>query len=241
MKVILLPGLDGTGKLFYTLVELLKKYDVQVISYSNKEKYTYEELILLVKSQLPKEEEYIIIAESFSGVIAYNIALEEPINLKLIVFVATFIQNPRPFLSKFMPKVVLQFLSSLPLLNVVSKKILLNNSTDKKLITFVTNTINNINSKILFFRLFQIMNLRDVTQKVTINSIYLQASNDYLVPKSAYVVFEKYIPNIHFHKVEGSHLLLQTNPRECVEIINKYLERIKGTGYLKNKYTLCIK
>jgi len=224
MKLILLPGLDGTGELFYPLTSLLKNYDLQIIIYPDNKKMSYAKLIMLVKNQLPKEEEYIIVAESFSGVIAYNIALEKPNNLKFIVFVATFIENPRPILSKFIPIGLLKFLLSLPLFDITIKKILLNSNASKKLIILVKNTINNIKSDILYFRLLQIINLKQVSQKISIESIYLQASKDYLVPKSAYNVFQKYIPNIHFYEVIGSHLLLQSNPKECIEIINKYLE-----------------
>jgi len=224
MKLILLPGLDGTGELFYPLTSLLKNYDLQIITYPDNKKMSYAKLIMLVKNQLPKEEEYIIVAESFSGVIAYNIALEKPNNLKFIVFVATFIENPRPILSKFIPIGLLKFLLSLPLFDITIKKILLNSNASKKLIILVKNTINNIKSDILYFRLLQIINLKQVSQKISIESIYLQASKDYLVPKSAYNVFQKYIPNIHFYEVIGSHLLLQSNPKECIEIINKYLE-----------------
>jgi len=224
MKLILLPGLDGTGELFYPLTSLLKNYDLQIIAYPDNKKLSYAKLIMLVKNQLPKEEEYIIVAESFSGVIAYNIALEKPNNLKFIVFVATFIENPRPILSKFIPIGLLKFLLSLPLFDITIKKILLNSNASKKLIILVKNTINNIKSDILYFRLLQIINLKQVSQKISIESIYLQASKDYLVPKSAYNVFQKYIPNIHFYEVIGSHLLLQSNPKECIEIINKYLE-----------------
>jgi len=225
MKLILLPGLDGTGKLFYPFIdELPQKYNIQIITYSNNVKLGYDELTLLVHKQLPKEEEYIIIAESFSGVIAYNIALDKPNNLKLIVFVATFIENPRPILSKFIPMGLLKFLLSLPLFDITIKQILLNSNASKKLIMLVKNTINNIKSDILYFRLLQIINLKQVSQKISIESIYLQASKDYLVPRSACSVFQKYIPNIHFYKVIGSHLLLQSNPKECIEIINKYLK-----------------
>ena len=224
MKLILLPGLDGTGELFYPLTSLLKNYDLQIIAYPDNKKLSYAKLIMLVKNQLPKEEEYIIVAESFSGVIAYNIALEKPNNLKFIVFVATFIENPRPILSKFIPIGLLKFLLSLPLFDITIKKILLNSNASKKLIILVKNTINNIKSDILYFRLLQIINLKQVSQKISIESIYLQASKDYLVPKSAYNVFQKYIPNIHFYEVIGSHLLLQSNPKECIEIITKYLE-----------------
>ena len=236
MKLILLPGLDGTGELFYPLTSLLKNYDLQIIIYPDNKKMSYAKLIMLVKNQLPKEEEYIIVAESFSGVIAYNIALEKPNNLKFIVFVATFIENPRPILSKFIPIGLLKFLLSLPLFDITIKKILLNSNASKKLIILVKNTINNIKSDILYFRLLQIINLKQVSQKISIESIYLQASKDYLVPKSAYNVFQKYIPNIHFYEVIGSHLLLQSNPKECIEIINKYLEAQICQPYHKNTH-----
>ena len=133
MKLILLSGLDGTGNLFAPFIEALpKSIETQVISYPKDERLGYQELIELVNRHLPKEEEYVLLAESFSGYIAYSVALQKPKNLKAVVFVATFLENPRPILSKFLPIVPLQFMLSLPMPSMISSSI-------KKIIFIIVN------------------------------------------------------------------------------------------------------
>ena len=93
MKVILLPGLDGTGLLFKPFIEALpKNIETLVISYPKIKIQNYGELVSYVIAQLP-EEDYILVGESFSGNIAYQIALSNPKHLKSIIFVASFLSN----------------------------------------------------------------------------------------------------------------------------------------------------
>lgn len=78
MKVVLLPGLDGTGILFKPLTDVLSKdIDYLVISYPADRNLNYQELVEYVMGQLPKED-FILVGESFSGPIAYQIALRKP-------------------------------------------------------------------------------------------------------------------------------------------------------------------
>ena len=91
MKLILLPGLDGTGLLFKHLQKVLPDfYEPEVIAYSITQKQTYPELIEQVKTQLPTEP-FLLLAESFSGPIAYRLSLDTSIPIKKLILVATFL------------------------------------------------------------------------------------------------------------------------------------------------------
>src|ERR1700678_115896 len=66
-KLVLLPGLDGTGKLF---VEFLMALDLgssaQVVSYPPDIPLGYDELEPLVRAALPTRGRFVILGESFS-------------------------------------------------------------------------------------------------------------------------------------------------------------------------------
>ena len=66
MKIILLPGLDGTGDMFAPILSLLTDFDTEVISLPQSGSQDYETLCEHVKLSLPSED-FILIAESFSG------------------------------------------------------------------------------------------------------------------------------------------------------------------------------
>lgn len=111
MKPILLSGLDGTGRLFAPFVASFpKNIETQIIAYPTDKVLSYEALIAFVVARLPKEEKFVLLTESFSGYIAYRIALQRPKNLKSLIFVATFLENPRPLLSKFLPIIPMRFI-----------------------------------------------------------------------------------------------------------------------------------
>jgi pimeloyl-[acyl-carrier protein] methyl ester esterase len=113
VKLILLPGLDGTGKLFSPLLKVLSKLDCEVIALPETGDQDYRTHTAWVRKRLP-EQDFILIAESFSGPIAVALAQDGVENLKGIVFVATFLSAPNKKLIKLARFLPIQFLSSLP-------------------------------------------------------------------------------------------------------------------------------
>ena len=221
MKLILLSGLDGTGKLFAPFISSLPKtIKTQCIVYPTNTVLSYDELITLVIKQLPKEENFTLLAESFSGYIAYQIALQKPKNLTSLIFVATFLENPRPFLSKFIPIMPIEFMLSLPLPHFVAKHFLLR---DEALVKRLQQTLKEVPSKTLYTRLLEISKLSTATQKVEIKTLYIQASNDLLVSSKSYEVFERLFLDIKYFEVEGSHLILQGKPKETARVVEDFI------------------
>ncbi|MCI5146853.1 MAG: hypothetical protein D3923_15345 [Candidatus Electrothrix sp. AR3] len=83
MQVILLPGMDGTGILFKPLLkEFSEDIDVRALSYPCDTKLSYSQLVEYVRKKLPEREDFILVAESFSGPIGYFLASNPPSNLK---------------------------------------------------------------------------------------------------------------------------------------------------------------
>jgi hypothetical protein len=70
-KLILLPGMDGTGELFKYLQEaLLDEFDVKVVRYPTDRNLSYSQLMRFVDSAAPVSEPYVLVAESFSTPLA---------------------------------------------------------------------------------------------------------------------------------------------------------------------------
>lgn len=216
MKLVLLPGLDGTGKLFAPLIKALpNSIDVQVIAYSLNKKQSYNELIEYVKQNLPKED-FVLLAESFSGPIAYQVALSKPKGLKSLILVATFLENPRPFLLKFIPN---SRVFALPIPTVLSKIFFLGFSVKSKIIELFNESIKMVSPSVIEYRLKEITQLKPSTQKIKIKATYIQASNDKLVPSKSLKDWQKVCDDIAVFKVKGEHFILQANPIKCAEVI----------------------
>jgi len=219
MKIVLLPGLDGTGILFKPFIEALpNEIGVLVISYPPNLKKSYEELIEVVINQLP-EEKFILVGESFSGYIAYQIALRKPKHLRSVVFVATFLESPRPFLlglSSWLPR---SLLLSVPIPNYIAKTFLLGLAANKKNIGLLNQSLKEVSPSVLSYRLQEIAKLRISHQLCEIQATYIQATDDKLVPKKCLESFKKVFNNISTFQIEGSHFILQVNPLACAKVI----------------------
>jgi len=221
MKVVLLPGLDGTGILFQPLIEALpQNIETLIISYPKFKKQNYGELVSYVTVQLP-EEDYILVGESFSGNIAYQIALSSPKHLKSIIFVASFLSNPRPLLLSLVNLFPTKILFSVPPPKFIIKNFLLGSSAKYNVTQLFLEVLKQVSPEVLSFRLEKIQKLQLGFQVCGVTTTYIQATNDYLVPQKSVKNFKKLFTSLSVVKVIGSHFVLQSKPVECAKIIEK--------------------
>ncbi|HPG62497.1 MAG TPA: alpha/beta hydrolase, partial [Casimicrobium sp.] len=78
MKLILLPGMDGTGRLFERLLAVQpSEISPLVISYESAPAQDYDSLCTFVSELLPSllqaREPFVLLGESFSGPIAVRV------------------------------------------------------------------------------------------------------------------------------------------------------------------------
>lgn len=222
MKLVLLPGLDGTGLLFRPLIDSLPiGTDVLIVSYPTDKFLGYSELVNFVLRQFPSDEDFILIGESFSGPIAYQIALLKPKNLKSVIFVASFLDNPRKFMLILFCHLPLRLLLSLPIPNLIVRRFLLGTAADKSLISLFKQSLREVPASVLSYRLGEIagLSLHHKEQRCDIRATYIQATEDKLVPVKCVEAFEDLLKNLNIVQVNGPHFILQANPTACAEII----------------------
>ena len=101
--MVLLPGLDGTGQLFRPLVAALSR-DLRptVIGYPPHQPLGLAELASLVLKRLPPEK-VILLAESFSGLVALTLLANAPSRFRGVILVGAFAEPPRPMLLRLAP------------------------------------------------------------------------------------------------------------------------------------------
>lgn len=226
MKIILLPGLDGTGVLFKPLLDALPiNTDSLIIDYPANEKLSYPELVNYVIDQLPNER-FILVGESFSGPIAYQIALLKPDNVVSVIFVATFLSNPRKLILKLSSFLPISLLLSLPVPTLIIKSLLLGYSANTKIINLFRRALKLVSPHVLSFRLQEIAKLTNAHQLCDINSIYIQAADDKLVPDHCAKDFKEMFSNLRIFNVKGAHFILQANPVACADIVAKEIRLI---------------
>ncbi len=88
-KLVLLPGMDGTGELFDSFVKALpQSFTTEIVRYPPNRCLTSSELLHLVDSNAFGSEPFVLIAESFSSPLAIQWAATNPLNLKGLVISA---------------------------------------------------------------------------------------------------------------------------------------------------------
>lgn len=95
IMLVLMPGLDGTGEQFAPLLgELPDSLVPLVVRYPRDQALDYDALLPLVVAQLPTDSPFVLLGESFSGLLAIRIAAQAPRGLRVLVLVATFHRRP---------------------------------------------------------------------------------------------------------------------------------------------------
>src|SRR3981081_958267 len=99
-RLLVLPGMDGTGQLLQPFVEAIgARARCTICAYPTHTALDYDQLTKLVEQSVPRNEPWVILAESFSGPIAVKIAAANPRGLKGVILCASFVKNPLPLLA----------------------------------------------------------------------------------------------------------------------------------------------
>lgn len=94
MKVLLLPGMDGTGQLFEPLLRAWPgDLAPTVMSLNHLSAGSYREQVAQLRGQLSAAP-VVIVAESYSGPIAYALCRELGSRVAGVVFLASFVSRP---------------------------------------------------------------------------------------------------------------------------------------------------
>jgi len=224
-QIVLLPGMDGTGKLFAPLIGLFSEgSQVKVIDYPVDKNLDYTQLEAYIRSRLPVREPFILVAESFSGFLAYTIACDPPKNLRSIVFVATFLSPPNRLIH-YLIKLPLKWLFRLPVPGVLIRHFLLGTDADDNLIALFQKVLRYLPGDLLASRitLMSQLRIRDV-QIINLPCAYIFATEDKLISRNHIDEFRSSIPHIEIIELRAPHFILQSKPLECIEVIKRYLE-----------------
>jgi len=92
--VVLVPGLDGTGRLFYSqLPRLARSYRVATYALRDAARtmdVLVEDLAHVIDTVAPTERRAIVVGESFGGALAMSLALARPERVSALVILNSF-------------------------------------------------------------------------------------------------------------------------------------------------------
>lgn len=225
--LVLLPGLDGTGLVFGPLLDHLpEEIDARVVCYPVDRPMSFQEHVDFARKQLPKKKPFVLLAESFSGPIGLQLLAEPPSHLIGVIFVATFAHHPSPFLldaGRFLPQRLLLKLFSTTLF---SRFFCLSGAT-KDALNIFHEALERVKVNVLSQRL-QILAELPPPPETSFSGpcLYLQASNDRLVPSRALIPMQKHLPQLQLEQISGPHIILLAQPATGARVIGGFITRL---------------
>ncbi|MDD5393468.1 MAG: alpha/beta hydrolase [Thiothrix sp.] len=217
-KLVLLPGLDGTGLLFQPLLEQLgSDFSVQIIRYPPDQCQSVQTLAAQVREQVVFDSDTVLLAESFSGLVAMEL-LRQNIPLHSIIFCASFASTPRPWLLKLATILPLELLFQLPLPDFLLRWLGLN----ARLIGLIRQVREQVSPAVFAYRLRLIAAAQHQPQEQRweIPCRYLRAADDWAVPERCAEALRQYFTTVKVTRIKQSgHFLLQSQPAACATLV----------------------
>ncbi len=228
MKLLLLPGLDGSGLLFGDFVGSLPEHLPAVEIAYPPSLGVFEDYVRVARNSIAAAgEDLVVVAESFSGPIAIDLLRDPPGNVKALVLVATFAQAPSRLLLALaakMPGTVLQALAG-PALDWLC----LNGNTDEGLAKRTREVVQSLPPDLISARLKILRmlptDLSLVLATSTVPVLLIKPRHDRLVSEKYFAEIEQCNPAVASMTIDGPHFLLQCCPRQCAEAIVDFITR----------------
>lgn len=221
--LVLMPGLDGTGRLFAPLIPLLEPhFDLRVVTYPDLD--SFDDYVECALRQLPAEPGYSLVAESFSSPVALTL-LSKRLDIGPSVLSAGFARSPLATLTR-MAVHVPDHMFSIGALNEFCLDVDAVDDEDfSETQPLPLNVTEQLDGKTLKHRI-SVLSRIDVSAllpAIEAPLLYLYGVRDRIVSEIEASMIESYLPRVTRIDIDGPHLLLQTRPRECVPLIVRHV------------------
>jgi len=217
--LVLMPGLDGTGSLFERFAcALPPNIRTRIIKYPQ-HAVQLEEYAAVVAEALPAGR-VVLLAESFSGIVALYLLRKHEVSVESVIFVASFGSTPQRFLKVLRPLFPV-FARSIPLIpNAALRFFCLGAAASATDIAWLKGALAQVNPSVVTHRLELVAAAENADgPRIDVPAYYLQAEGDRLVPCSAAEHLRRVFNLFTVVRVAGPHFLLQTSPAECAHLI----------------------
>lgn len=206
--------------MFFPITPLLEKhFVVHMVRYSDE--ITLDEYVESALAQLPANSPVSLVAESFSGPIAMILLANKRANFLASVLCATYCRSPLPFLtqaSNYLPE---RLFASNPVSNVLLDLFATGIHSNPDVRNRLREVVKKISPGQRQNRI-KLVNKVDVTDKIKnieVPLLYIQATKDRIVLANSADEIMRHARNMRIEKVTGSHMILQTQPEKCAELI----------------------
>ena len=218
-RIVLLPGLDGTGALFEGFMRAAPAgVSLDVVALPPKPS-GYAELAEDLSSTLRLSPDTILLAQSFSGPLAITLAARHTV--AALVLCNTFVAPPRP---RALRSLAIPLLFHVRPPAAFVRRFLVGPAASDALVAQVRATIDSVPPSVLAARVRAVLSVAAADQlaRVVAPILYLRGSEDRLVPDASVkaLLAAASVP-VSVVRLAGPHLLLQALPAAAWDAINR--------------------
>ncbi len=227
VRLVLLPGMDGTGILFEPLLEALPPgVAARVVAFPSSEPQTYLELLPSVLASLEGDGASVLLGESFSGPLALMAAAEAPPGLRGVILGASFVRNPTrlPAWARVAARGPLFRLSG----RFVKTGAIIGGDAPPSTLALLEEAHRAVSPGVMALRAREILavDVREPLRRCPVPVFYLGAAGDRLVRRRSFEEIRRIRPDVVDRWVPGPHMILQARPKESAEAILHFLEAL---------------
>ncbi len=229
MRILLLPGLDGTGRLFARFVAVAAPaLDLRLVSFPADRFLAYPQLEELSAGELPGAGPWALLGESFSGPLALRLAARRPPGLAAVILAASFHRRPASrVVSALRPLAPLYF--RLPMPDGVVRLLLAGDDADDGLVREVQAAVAAVKPAVLAARAREALSVdvSDLVRACPVPLLFLWGRDDRLLRSAIPIEIRALSPSAAIRTLPAPHLVLQRAPRESRAAIEAFLSGLR--------------
>ena len=229
VRLILLPGMDGTGQLFFDFLAALPRWIVaEIVRFPAAKSLSYRQLEGGVRSIFAGPGPFVLLGESFSSPLAVRLAASAPEGLCGVVLCAGFVTPPVGGIFRaiawWIAPAACWAAGSLS----VAHRILLGSGASPELIKSLRDSIRSVKVGVMADRLRAVLrcDATDELRRVQVPILYVAGTNDRLVGEPSLRLVQKIRPDVQIARIGGPHLIVQRKPSETAMAIVEFIEEI---------------
>lgn len=224
--LVLLPGLDGTGRLFDPLQQIFPQtVDSTVVSYPEN-CTSYGDCVEYVHTRIRHLDRFVVIAESFSGPVAVKLAAHHPEQVTGLVLCCSFLNCPISTQVHPLLKLIGRVMFQLPVPVIAVHHWMIGWEADWKLAKEICQVLESVPGEVVFQRVNAVLDVEvsKIFQTLRQPILVINAEQDQLIPSLQISSLSK-SSLITVKSIPGPHLLLQTHPAQAWEQIHAFLNQ----------------
>jgi pimeloyl-ACP methyl ester carboxylesterase len=232
LALVMLPGLDGTGRLFEAFLDALPPMVKPNVVSLPRDTYDYLALETHVERSLPQGQPFAFLAESFSGPLALRIAARGHRHLVAVILVASFTAQPVAWIPGFARHMVHALIFRLPGQVLLMRWLLFGRNAPAALIESTIDCLRSTDPAVLAGRVKAALTV-DTTEafmRCPVPMLYLGGTQDRLIGSQTAVRLKARRHDLECVMLDAPHFVLQRSPAAAAGAVTEFLSRLKPSG-----------